>query len=133
MNLIIKFGTRHLNWDEVDKMLKDASLRTREPDRLQRAGENSYTVCSAFDDNMIVGFGRAISDGEYQSAIYDMAVAPAYQGKGIGKAIVEALLSRLPRGVITLYVSPGKTSFYKKFGFWPLDSAMVKFHNPETT
>ncbi len=131
MNLVIKFGTGHLNWQEVGKLLEEASLGTREPDRLRRAAENSYAICSVYSGDIMVGFGRAISDGEYQSAIYDMAVAPAYQGKGIGRILMNALLNHLPRGIIMIYAAPGKAGFYKKFGFWMLDSGMIKFHNPD--
>ena len=35
----------------------------------------------------LIGFGRAISDGEYQGAIYDVAVLPENQGKGVGRVI----------------------------------------------
>ena len=130
MNLTIKFGTDHLDWRKVCQMLEAAPLGIRSPDRLRRAAESSYVVCSVYKGNRIVGFGRAISDGEYQSAIYDMAVFPEDQGQGIGKAIIEALLNRLPKGVIMLYTAPGKSGFYKKFGFWMIDSGMIKFHNP---
>jgi len=131
MKLEIKWGTEHLDWEDVCKMLERSSLGTRDPARLRRAAENSYQVCSAYDNGTIVGFSRAISDGEYQSAIYDMAVLPEYQGNHVGEAIMKALLDRLPRGVIMIYVVRGKEGFYRKFGFWMLDTGMVKFHNPE--
>ena len=35
----------------------------------------------------MIGFGRAISDGTYQAAIYDVAVNPDFQKKGLGNII----------------------------------------------
>ena len=130
MKLEIKRGTDHIDWEDVCQMLEQASLGRRDPARLRRAAENSYSVCSAYDGETIVGFGRAISDGEYQSAIYDMVVLPEYQGKQVGEAIMKTLLDQLPRGIIMIYVVRGKEGFYGKFGFWELDTGMVKFHNP---
>ena len=46
-------------------------------------------VSSAYALDKIVGFGRAISDGEYQSAIYDV-VLPEYQNQGVGKLIMDS-------------------------------------------
>ena len=67
-----------------------------------------------FDGSEMIGFGRALSDGAYQAAIYDVAVLPAYQGKGIGKLIVEKLIERCPDCNYILYSSPGKEIFYQK-------------------
>ncbi|MCP4672631.1 MAG: GNAT family N-acetyltransferase [Desulfobacula sp.] len=50
--------------------------------------EKSYLTCFAFDDSRLIGMGRALSDGEYQAAIYDLVVLPEYQGGGIGKEVL---------------------------------------------
>lgn len=84
-------------------------------------------------DGSVIGFGRALSDGVYQSAIYDVTVLPEYQGQGIGKKIMEALLSKLPQGQgpVLIYVAPGKEGFYKKLGFEPLLTGMGLFRSPD--
>ena len=129
----LKFGTDHLDWGEVCEVLERAPLGKREPESLQKAAENSYVVCSAHKDGSIIGFGRALSDGVYQSAIYDIVVLPEHQGLGIGKAIVKALLSRLPQGSgpVLIYVVPGKEGFYKKLGFETLLTGMGLFWFPD--
>ena len=130
MSFELKFGTDHLNWHEVCSVFQRAPLGTREPDKLRRAAENSFIVCSAFDGDTLVGFGRAISDGEYQSAIYDMVVAPEYQGRGLGKAILTALMEKLPLGPMLLYAAPGREEFYRKMGFARLLTGMGRFSDP---
>jgi ribosomal protein S18 acetylase RimI-like enzyme len=106
--------------------------RWTEPDKLRRAAENSHTICSAWDGDVIVGFGRSISDGEYQSAIYDVVVLPEYQRQGVGKAIMTVLLDRLPGGTnVLIYVVPGKEGFYRKLRFAKLKTGMGLFANPD--
>lgn len=47
----------------------------------KRAFEASHTNVFIYEESQLVGFGRAISDGEYQGAIYDVAVLPEAQGR----------------------------------------------------
>lgn len=80
----------------------------------KKAFENSHTVVFIFDDDKLIGFGRAISDGICQATIYDIAVLPKYQGKKIGSTIVDSILKRIPQCTFILYASPGKEIFYEK-------------------
>jgi len=59
------------------------------------AFEASYCTVFIYDQDKMVGFGRVISDGAYQAAVYDCAVINEYQGKGLGKLIVQELLKYL--------------------------------------
>lgn len=131
MSIEIKFGTKHLNWQEVCQVFERAPLGNREPDRLRRAAERSSSVCSAYDGETLIGFGRAISDGEYYSAVYDVVVLPEYQGQGVGRAIMKAMLERLPKGSVLIVTVPGKEGFYKKLGFEVLKTGMGLFPDPE--
>ncbi len=79
----------------------------------------------------MIGCGRALSDAAFQSAIYDIALLPEYQGNGLGKLLVEEILKQLPESNVILYASPGKEAFYERFGFTRLKTGMGKFLNPE--
>ncbi len=133
MAIELKMGTRDIDWSQVCTIFERAPLGTRDPEQLLRAAEKSYAVCSAYDGTAIVGFGRALSDGEYQSAIYDVVVMPEYQGRGVGKAIMEALLAELPQGPgpVLIYAVPGKQGFYEKLGFSVLRTGMGRFPDRE--
>lgn len=39
-------------------------------------------------DDKLVGYVRVLSDLHFRSIIYDLAVLPAFQNKGIGKELV---------------------------------------------
>jgi predicted N-acetyltransferase YhbS len=132
MNISIKYGTENIDWLALCEIFKLAPPGTREPEKLKIAAENSHTVCSAYVEQKIIGFGRAISDSQYQSAIYDLVVLPELQNQGIGKLIMEALLEKLPKSApVLIFVAPGKQAFYHKFGFGNLKTGMGLFPNPE--
>lgn len=132
MNLSIKYGTENIDWAALCEIFRLAPLGTREPYKLELASKNSFVVCSAFVDGKMIGFVRAISDGQYQSAIYDVVVLPEFQIKGVGKAIMNALLEKLPKSsTVLIFVAPGKQNFYRKFGFGILKTGMAIFPDPE--
>jgi len=132
MNISIKYGTQNIDWLALCEIFRLAPLGTREPKKLKIAAENSQTVCSAYVDQKIIGFGRAISDNQYQSAIYDVVVLPEFQNQGVGKLIMEALLEKLPKSAsVLIFVAPGKQDFYRKFGFGNLKTGMGLFPNPD--
>jgi N-acetylglutamate synthase-like GNAT family acetyltransferase len=92
---------------------------TRE--QLYEAAKNSWYSVSIYNDNeKLIAFGRMISDGVYQALICDVMVDPNEQGKGLGKQIIEKLVSKCQQsGIqsIQLFSAKGKHPFYKKLGF----------------
>ena len=79
----------------------------------------------------MIGFGRAISGGVYQAAIYDCAVVPDFQGKGIGRIIMKNILSKVSHCNVILYASPGKEGFYQKHEFRKMKTGMARFIKSE--
>jgi len=102
-----------------------------EPKVHQRAFEASHTNVFILEDSQLLGFGRAISDGEYQGAIYDVAVLPDAQGRGIGRIIIQTIQSKLPTCNLILYATPGMEGFYKKLSFGFMKTGMATFTNPQ--
>lgn len=102
-----------------------------EPAKHRLSFENSYASVFVFDDKKMIGFGRMISDGVRQSALYDIAIDPNYQGMGIGKEIVEKLMIKTPGCNFILYASPGKEGFYRKLDFKKMKTGMALFSDPE--
>jgi GNAT superfamily N-acetyltransferase len=131
MSITLTFGTATIDWVALCEVFRLAPLGTREPEKLKLAAKNSHTVCSAYMDGRIIGFGRALSDGAYQSAIYDVVVLPEFQKQGVGRAIMEALLEKLPKNApVLIFAAPGKQHFYRKLGFGNLKTGMGLFPNP---
>jgi ribosomal protein S18 acetylase RimI-like enzyme len=131
MQLKIQYNCLNIDWNYVSEMLKKVGMAYHEGEVHKKAFENSHTVVFAFDDDKLIGFGRAISDGVYQAAIYDIAVIPEYQGKKIGATIVNSILKRLPQCNFILYTSPGKEAFYEKINFKKMKTGMALFIDTE--
>lgn len=131
MNLKFQNDCLNIDWNCVSDILKTVGMAYFEGEVHRKAFENSYTVVFVFDDNKLIGFGRAISDGAYQAAIYDVAVLPQYQGNGVGKAIVGSILKVVSQCNCILYAAPGKEAFYNKIGFGRMKTGMALFLNNE--
>ena len=126
MKVSLCFDTEGIDWVRAADVFRRAPLGIRDPEKLQRAFENSGTVCFAFHKDRLMGMARALSDGEYHAAVYDLVVLPEYQGQGIGRKIVAALHRRLPVRTTILYAVPGKEPFYRKLGYAKMLTAMAR-------
>ncbi|MCY6959845.1 GNAT family N-acetyltransferase [Clostridium brassicae] len=131
MNLKLQYNCLNIDWNYVSEILKKVGMAYFEGEVHKKAFENSYVVVFAFDDDKLIGFGRAISDGAYQAAIYDIAVLPEYQGKKIGATIIDSIVKCIPQCNFILYASPGKEFFYEKLNFKKMKTGMALFHNTE--
>ena len=131
MELKIKTDCSEVDWQVIADSLKKVGMAYHEPEVHKRAFEASHTTVFIYEESQLIGFGRAISDGEYQGAIYDIAVLPEAQGKGVGRIIIQAILDKLPTCNFILYATPGMEEFYKKLGFGLMTTGMAIFTNPE--
>jgi ribosomal protein S18 acetylase RimI-like enzyme len=127
MKVDIKNDCAGVDWKIVSEILKCVGMAYDEPDVHRRAFEASYTTVFVYHADRLIGFGRAISDGVYQAAIYDCAVLPEFQGKGIGTIIMKNILPRISHCNVILYASPGKEGFYQKHGFRKMKTGMALF------
>lgn len=129
MNLKLQTNTQNIGWNQVVDILKQVNMGYHAAEIHEKAFNNSHVVAFIFDNECLIGFGRALSDGAYQAAIYDVAVHPNYQGKGIGKMILESIMQQCPDCNFILYASPGKELFYQKMQFRRMKSGMALFTN----
>lgn len=130
MNLRIQDHCQNIDWELVTETLKRVNMGYFDGEIHRKAFENSYAVSFIFAEDQLIGFGRALSDGVYQAALYDIAVWPEYQGQGVGRLIVENLLACVPHCNVILYAAVGKEPFYQKLNFKRLKTGMSLFQNP---
>lgn len=131
MNIEVKTTLEDIDWSLVSATLQSVGMAHHPPEKHKKAFESSYAVVFLYDNDILAGFGRAISDGAYQAAIYDCAVRKEYQGRGLGKLIVQEILKKLEGMNIILYASPGKEGFYEKQGFRKMKTGMACFIHRE--
>ncbi len=101
--------------------------QNRRIEDLEVAIANSDPVISVWDENKLIGFARATSDGIYRATIWDVVVHPAYQGAGLGRKLVETVLShpRVSRVERVYLMTTYQQGFYTRIGF--------ECSNPSTT
>lgn len=91
-----------------------------------RAGlPGSFFGISVRCGEQTVGMGRIISDGALFFHLVDVAVDPAHRGRGLGKAIVAALLAQVRKvapaeAYVSLMANGEAHRLYAPFGFTPV-------------
>lgn len=131
MKIDIRRDCQDVDFHQVSNILKAVGMTSHDPDAHKKAFEGCHTTVFVYHQSRLIGFGRAISDGVYQAAVYDCAVLPEFQGRGIGKTIMNTILSRLSHCNFILYANPGKEGFYRKLGFRKMKTGMALFLKKE--
>jgi ribosomal protein S18 acetylase RimI-like enzyme len=127
MELEIKLDCADVNWQLVSETLKRVGMAYAEPAAHKKSFENSQVTVFIRHEGRMIGFGRAISDGVFQAAIYDVAVIPEYQARGIGAIIIKTIMDRFSKCNFILYAAPGKEGFYQTLGFRKMKTGMALF------
>lgn len=76
----------------------------------------------AMVDDQAIGFARVTGDGATNFFIEDLIVAKAHRGKGVGAAILQAIIRKIeclapPGAMIALLAAEDSDGFYETNGF----------------
>ncbi len=125
-----RYTQDRVDWNELSDLYRLAGLGEKLSSDIEKAFTNSMFKCFVYDQDGLVGAGRALADGVDCSYLCDVSVRPDYQGRGVGRKIVSKLLEfSAGHRKIILYACPGKEDFYKKLGFKRMSTAMAIFAN----
>lgn len=105
----------------------------------QLAMQHTLFRVSIWDADRIVAMARMLGDMGLNYYIKDVVVRPEYQGKGIGRMLINELIKFVNdngvRGTdifVELCAVPDKVPFYEKFGFEANEAQRLKiFHHVE--
>ena len=88
------------------------------PDRLVTAMKNFGTVISAWDGEKLVGMVCAMDDGIMNAYIHYVLVRPDYQGKSIGREMIERV-KKIYKDYLRIVVISynNQMGFYEHCGF----------------
>ena len=145
--------------DALNDVFISVNFSRRPNEKLYLALEKSYLCCFAEVDveyetraldvnnnsvestvvetrREIIGFGRMTSDAAFVATVWDLVVAPPYQGKGIGTAIVERMIGKAkenaPGMVVNLCAVEDAVKMYKRIGFQRDEKEIIAMQfNPE--
>lgn len=95
--------------------------RNRKPEDIKVMIDNCKTIGLIDKEvNKLIGFSRVITDFVYRATIYDVIILNDYQGKGLGKLLIESIVNHPQIKEIErmeLYCSGDKVEFYNKWSF----------------
>ncbi len=132
----IQFCDRKSRLDlaQLQELFKTAAFwaQDRQIEDLAIAIANSEPAISVWDGERTIGFARATSDGIYRACIWDVVIHPDYQGLGLGRKLVETVLShpRMSRVERVYLMTTYQQKFYERIGFEYNQSSTMVLHNP---
>ncbi|MBE9032249.1 GNAT family N-acetyltransferase [filamentous cyanobacterium LEGE 11480] len=131
-NVRLRDRREDVDFDQLQALCEQAAFWARDRRRadLEIAIANSNPVITAWDDDLMMGFARATSDGVYRATIWDVVVHPDYQGGGIGRKLVETILShpQIARVERVYLMTTNQQRFYEKIGFEPNGTTTMVLH-----
>lgn len=113
---------RTYNEVEILRLYKSVgwTAYTDQPEVLRKGFESSMLTLAAYEGDQLIGIIRTVGDGHTVVFVQDILVFPEYQRKGIGSALLQAILDRYSH-VRQIELATDNTSktiaFYKSMGF----------------
>ena len=87
-----------LTSEQFNVLIESVGWGHRIIEQVESALKNSlYTVC-IIEGDKIIAMARMIGDNSMSYFIKDVVVIPEYQGRGVGKLIINDILSYLKKG-----------------------------------
>lgn len=119
-----------LNLDQIIDLYAASGLGERRPinDRTRMAAmlKNANLVVTAWEENILVGISRSLSDFSYATYLSDLAVRVSHQRSGIGKELIrQTQKAGGPQTRVILLSAPAATNYYPHIGFKQHSSAWV--------
>ncbi|TCC22131.1 GNAT family N-acetyltransferase [Kribbella speibonae] len=121
-------------WRSSEKVMK--AVTEWVADALERSGDPASFVYVAEDDDGIAGFvsgqQRTHWSGDPELYVGELVVAPAYEGRGVGRALMDAVTAHARRcGLSTISLETGAANanaraFYGRLGFAEEDVKLTK-------
>ncbi len=93
--------------------------------RMQRMLQHSNLVVTAWEQDLLVGIARAVSDFNYCTYLSDIAVRLSHQRSGIGKELIRRVQSAAPDASLILLAAPKAVDYYPHIGFEQHPSAWI--------
>jgi len=118
MNIIYK-ETKELNPKDLQDLFLSVEWSSGHyPEKLAIAMQNSSTVYTAWDGDKLVGLINVLDDNIMTAYIHYLLINPQFQGKGIGKSLVNYIRTKYKDYLrIVLIAYDKETQFYKNLGF----------------
>jgi GNAT superfamily N-acetyltransferase len=74
-------------------------------------------VVTAWDDELLVGIARSLSDFSYCTYLSDLAVRKSHQRQGIGRDMIKRIRELGGSATLILLAAPSAADYYRHLGF----------------
>jgi predicted N-acetyltransferase YhbS len=74
-------------------------------------------VVTAWDEELLVGIARCVSDFCYSTYLSDLAIRESHQRKGIGREMIRRAREVGGQATILLLAAPKAVNYYARLGF----------------
>ena len=116
--------------DQIIELYDSAGLPrpTNDKERIQKMFESSNLIVTAWNNDLLIGVSRSITDWVWSCYLADLAIHPDYQKDGIGKKLVQLTKDKLGDESMMLLLSvPTAMEYYPKIGMTKEDRAFTIF------
>lgn len=114
--------------EQIIELYDNAGLPrpTYDKERIQKMFENSNLIVTAWDNNLLVGISRSITDWVWSCYLSDLAVRNDYKKRGIGRKLINLTKSKVSEQSMILLLSvPTALEYYPKVGFKKQKSSFI--------
>jgi GNAT superfamily N-acetyltransferase len=122
-NYLISTDKALLNLEAIHELLGTSYWAAERPLALTRRSIEHSLAFGVYDGERQIGFARLVTDYTTFAYLADVMIADSYRGQGLGKWLVEAMLSHPEvQGVRRwLLITRDAHGLYSQFGFVGLD------------
>ena len=118
MSLSISIGDQIQQEEVIALYAANHWSSAQKPDQLMAALNNSHCLVTARFDGELVGIANSISDGYLVFYFPHLLVHPQYHRQGIGRLIMQEMLTRYKNFHQMMLVADGQAiDFYQALGF----------------
>ena len=119
--IIYKTGNA-LNLDAVIDLYRASTLGERRPvddrERMASMIRHANLVVTAWDENLLIGIARSLTDFCYVTYLADLAVRVSHQRRGIGRELIRRTQAACgPQTLLLLLAAPAAENYYPHLGF----------------
>ena len=132
MNIVSKERLHTQDIKSLFNLYASVGWHGHTPEKIAAIYKKSTHIVLAYKEDSLIGCGRALSDGVFNAAIYDIVVHPHSHRQGIGHHIVTQLMQDIGDvSCIHLISTLGNEAFYTRCGFRKLTTGMAIYQNPK--
>jgi N-acetylglutamate synthase-like GNAT family acetyltransferase len=116
--------------EQIIQLYENAGLPrpTHDVERIGKMYANADLVITAWDDTLLVGVSRSITDWVWCCYLADLAVRTDYKASGIGKELVRLTKEKVGGQSMVLLLSvPTAMEYYPKIGMNKVDNGFIIF------